>query len=123
MTTPIPVDIKVQTRSRTFEIAFEDGTRSELTHEFLRVHSPSAEVRGHGPGQEVLQLGKEAVAIDRVEPVGSYAVRLCFNDGHDTGIYTWELLYEFACNRDRLWAQYLDRCAAAGHPRNSQPSH
>jgi len=116
MATPIPIDIKVHTRSRIFEIAFEDGIRGELTHEFLRVHSPSAEVRGHGPGQEMLQLGKESVTIDSVEPVGNYAVKLHFSDGHNTGIYTWELLYDMARNRDRLWGDYLARCAAAGHP-------
>jgi DUF971 family protein len=119
MATPIPVDIKVHTRSRLLEVSFDDGTQASLTHEFLRVHSPSAEVRGHGPGQEVLQLGKEAVAIDSVEPVGSYAVKFRFSDGHDTGIYTWELLYDLARDHDRLWTQYLDRCRAAGHPRSS----
>jgi DUF971 family protein len=118
MATPIPIDIKVHTLSRVFEIAFEDGTRGELSHEFLRVYSPSAEVRGHGPGQEVLQLGKESVTVDSVEPVGNYAVKLHFSDGHNTGIYTWELLYDMARNSDRLWGDYLARCAAAGHPRS-----
>ena len=115
--TPTPVEIKVHTRSRLFEIAFDDGVRAELTHEFLRVHSPSAEVRGHGPGQEVLQLGKQAVVIDKVEPVGHYAIKLRFSDGHDTGIYSWELLYDLARNHERLWIAYLDRCRAAGQPR------
>ncbi len=117
MSTPIPVDIKLHRQSRILEITFEDGLRSELTDEFLRVHSPSAEVRGHGPGQEILQLGKEAVTIESVEPVGHYAIKFRFSDGHDTGIYTWELLYELAQNHEHLWAAYLDRCAAAGHPR------
>lgn len=123
MATPIPIDIKVHTRSRRFEIAFEDGTRAELTHEFLRVHSPSAEVRGHGPGQETLQLGKETVTIEHIEPVGHYAVKLRFSDGHETGIYSWEVLYDLARNHERLWAEYLARCRAAGHPHPSAPSH
>ena len=122
MSTPVPVDIKLHTRSRICEIEFDDGLRTGLTHEFLRVHSPSAEVRGHGPGQEILQLGKEDVTIERVEPVGNYAIKLHFSDGHNTGIYSWELLYELASRRDALWAEYLDRCRAAGHPhRHEQP--
>lgn len=118
MATPLPIDITVHTRSRILEIAFDDGTRAELTHEFLRVHSPSAEVRGHGPGQETLQLGKEAVTIDSVEPVGNYAVKLRFSDGHDSGLYSWDVLYDLAVHRDALWAAYLERCRAAGHPRH-----
>ena len=95
-TTPIPTEIKLHQVSRKLEIAFNDGARFELPYEFLRVYSPSAEVRGHGPGQEVLQLGKKNIGIKSVEPVGSYAVTLTFSDGHDTGIYSWEYLYDWA---------------------------
>ena len=94
ITTPIPTEIKLHQVSRKLEIAFNDGARFELPYEFLRVYSPSAEVRGHGPGQEVLQLGKKNIGIKSVEPVGSYAVTLTFSDGHDTGIYSWDYLRE-----------------------------
>ena len=95
-TTPIPTEIKLHQVSRKLEIAFDDGTRFELPYEFLRVYSPSAEVRGHGPGQEILQLGKKNIEIKGIEPVGSYAVMLTFSDGHDTGIYSWDYLSSWA---------------------------
>jgi DUF971 family protein len=96
------------------EVAFSDGKVFRLPCELLRVYSPSAEVRGHGPGQEVLQAGKREVEITAIEPVGSYAVRLVFSDGHDTGLYSWDTLYYLGTNQDRLWREYLDRLAQAG---------
>ena len=88
-----------------------------MSSEFLRVHSPSAEVRGHGPGQDVLQIAKQAVRIERIEPIGNYAVRLCFDDGHDTGLYSWEELLSLGRNQSELWETYLHRLQAAGHQR------
>jgi DUF971 family protein len=111
---PVPTEIKLHRKSRVMEITFEDGERFELSYEFLRVHSPSAEVRGHGPGQEVLQAGKKEVDIVELEPVGSYAVQPRFSDGHATGIYSWEYLYGLGRNRDALWREYLERLRAAG---------
>ena len=96
------------------EIAFSDGRSFELPYEFLRVYSPSAEVRGHGPGQEVLQTGKKDVDIVNLEPVGSYAVQPPFSDGHATGIYSWDYLYELGTNREAMWKSYLERLEAAG---------
>ncbi len=116
---PQPTEIKLHRRSRELEIAFADGKRFHLPAELLRVYSPSAEVKGHGPGQEVLQVGKEAVAIDRIEPVGQYAVRLCFDDGHDTGLYDWRLLYELGDGQPEHWQDYLERLAEAGHERKT----
>ena len=116
---PKPTSIVLHQRSRVLEVEFDDGTRFELPCEYLRVCSPSAEVRGHGPGQEVLQTGKENVAIVAVEPVGTYAVLLRFDDGHDTGIYSWELLYKLGREQDALWARYLERLAAAGVDRDA----
>jgi DUF971 family protein len=116
-TTPIPTEIKLHQVSRKLEIAFNDGARFELPYEFLRVYSPSAEVRGHGPGQEVLQLGKKNIGIKSVEPVGSYAVTVTFSDGHDTGIYSWEYLYELGANYVALWDRYVSRMEAAGASR------
>lgn len=113
-----PTEIKLHQKSRVLEIAFDDGSRHQLPVEYLRVYSPSAEVRGHGPGQEVLQVGKENVNIARIEPVGAYAVRLCFDDGHDTGLYSWEWLHHLAVNRERLWQEYLARLEQAGYRRN-----
>lgn len=112
-----PTEIRLHRRSRTLEVAFDDGARFGLPCELLRVYSPSAEVRGHGPGQEVLQTGKEAVNIVAVEPVGNYAVKLVFDDGHNTGLYTWDLLYRLGAKRDEFWALYLERLRAAGHER------
>ena len=106
--------ITLHQKSRVLEIAFSDGRSFRLPYEFLRVYSPSAEVRGHGPGQEVLQTGKRNVEIRSLEPVGSYAVQPQFSDGHNTGIYSWEYLYELGENQDKLWSQYLDKLKAAG---------
>jgi DUF971 family protein len=116
-TTPAPSEIKLHQKSRVMEFTYADGRRFELSYEFLRVYSPSAEVRGHGPGQEVLQSGKKSVDIVAVEPVGSYAIQPRFSDGHDTGIYSWDYLYELGMNRDRMWADYLQRLEAAGASR------
>ena len=112
-----PTDIRLHQKSRVLEIAFNDGASFRLPCELLRVYSPSAEVRGHGPGQEVLQLGKEGVNIRAIEPVGSYAVKLVFDDGHDTGLFSWELLYKLGAQQDELWAHYLERLKQAGHER------
>jgi DUF971 family protein len=101
------------------ELSFADGTRFILPYEFLRVYSPSAEVRGHGPGQETLQVGKRDVTIAEVEAVGHYAIRPKFSDGHDTGIYSWEYLYDLGSRKDELWAQYLDRLERAGASRDT----
>jgi DUF971 family protein len=114
---PVPVEIKVRNRSRTLCVAFDDGVLFELPFEYLRVHSPSAEVKGHGPGQEVLVLGKENVAIRAVQPVGQYAVKLVFDDGHDTGLYSWKYLYELGRDRAQNWARYLERVHQARLPR------
>jgi len=100
------------------EIAFSDGQVFRLPYEYLRVYSPSAEVRGHGPGQEVLQVGKRDVGIREVEAVGHYAIRPTFSDGHDTGIYSWDYLYDLGARQDDLWQRYLDRMAAAGVSRD-----
>lgn len=112
-----PTEIKLHQKSRQMEISFADGKRVELSYEFLRVYSPSAEVRGHGPGQEVLQVGKKNVEITAIEPVGSYAVQPRFSDGHDSGLYSWDYLYELGLDRDQLWQQYLQRMQAAGASR------
>jgi DUF971 family protein len=114
---PIPTEIKLHQVSRKLEIAFDNGARFELPYELLRVYSPSAEVRGHGPGQEVLQVGKKNIEIKGIEPVGAYAVSLTFSDGHDTGIYSWDYLYELGENHAALWDRYLGRMAAAGASR------
>ncbi len=119
-TTPRPTEIRLHRQSRVLELGFDDGSRFELSCEFLRVYSPSAEVRGHGAGQEVLQTGKEDVNIERIEPVGQYAVRLCFDDGHDTGLYSWSLLYDLGRRRDELWQQYLARLKEAGVERKEE---
>lgn len=114
---PHPTEIKLHQKSRVLEIGFDDGKVFSLSCELLRVYSPSAEVRGHGPGQEVLQVGKAGVEITAVEPVGHYAVRLVFSDGHDTGLYTWDYLYGLGEDRDALWQQYLEKMQAAGASR------
>lgn len=112
-TTPQPTEIKLHQASRVLEIAFSDGATFRLPYEYLRVYSPSAEVRGHGPGQETLQVGKREVTIANVEPVGLYALRPTFSDGHDTGIYSWDLLYDLGVRQDELWRRYLARLEAA----------
>jgi DUF971 family protein len=111
-----PTSIKLRTKSRVLEVAFADGNTYALPFEYLRVYSPSAEVRGHGPGQETLQLGKHAVAITQVEPVGNYAVRLVFDDGHGTGLYTWHYLHELGREHAAKWANYLERLKELGVP-------
>jgi len=118
--TPIPTEIKLHKESRILEVAFTDGKRFEFTCEYLRVFSPSAEVRGHGPGQEVLQVGKKAVEITAIEPVGHYAVVLVFSDKHDSGIYSWDYLYDLGINQERYWQTYLQRMEAAGASRESK---
>ncbi len=125
MSKPQPTDIKLHSLSAILEIAFSDGAHFELPCEYLRVYSPSAEVRGHGPGQETLQLDKQDVNIESIRSVGNYAVALCFDDGHDTGIYTWELLYNLGQHHEELWAEYLGKLAAARHqrkPKNGEES-
>jgi DUF971 family protein len=110
---PTPTDIKLRTASRLLEVQFNDGTRYELPFEYLRVFSPSAEVKGHGGGEGVLQLGKQNIGISRLEPIGNYALRLHFDDGHNTGLYSWTLLHELGRDRDANWARYQQRCAEA----------
>jgi len=114
-----PTDIKLHQKSRVLEITFDDGAHFELPCEYLRVYSPSAEVQGHGPGQEVLQVGKENVNITAITPVGNYAVQLDFDDEHNTGIYSWDTLYVLGRDREALWARYLERLEAAGHKRKA----
>lgn len=114
---PPPTDIKYHKRSRELEVRFADGMSARLSAEYLRVHSPSAEVKGHSAGEGVLVTGKENVAIATIEPVGQYAVRLVFDDGHNTGLFTWPVLYELCAERDRKWARYLERLAQAGKTR------
>ncbi len=113
-----PTEIKLHQKSRQMEISFADGKRFELSYEFLRVYSPSAEVRGHGAGQEVLQTGKRLVEIHSLEPVGSYAVQPTFSDGHGTGIFSWDYLYELGERQEELWTDYLEKLAAAGASRD-----
>jgi len=116
---PVPTGITLHQRSRLLEIAFEDGSVFRLPYEFLRVYSPSAEVRGHGPGQEVLQTGKKDVEIRALEPVGSYAVQPTFSDGHATGIYSWEYLHHLGVNQERMWKEYLEKLKAADASRDA----
>ena len=118
MVTPTPTEIRLHQASHKMEIAFSDGAHFELPFEFLRVYSPSAEVRGHGPGQEVLQVGKREVQINAAEPVGHYGINLFFSDGHDTGIYSWEYLYDLGVNQAAMWDEYLKRMEAAGASRD-----
>jgi len=115
---PRPTEIKLHQNTRVLEISFDDGKTFELSCELLRVYSPSAEVRGHGPGQEVLQVGKRDVTINQIEPVGTYAVQFLFSDGHDTGIYSWDLLYDYGLRRDEMWSHYLKRLEEAGASRD-----
>jgi DUF971 family protein len=112
-----PTEIKLHQKSRVLEIAYSDGRSFRLPYEFLRVYSPSAEVRGHGPGQEVLQTGKREVEIRNLEPVGSYAVQPAFSDGHSTGIYSWDYLYELGSKQEKMWSEYLAKLEAAGASR------
>lgn len=116
--TPIPSEIKLHQKSRLLEIAYENGECYKLDFEYLRVFTPSAEARGHGPGQETLQTGKRNIDIERIEPVGSYAVRLVYSDGHDSGLYSWDLLYNLGKHHDELWQQYLNQIDAQGLSRD-----
>ena len=113
----VPSEIKLQTKSRQIVLSFEDGNHFDLPFEYLRVHSPSADVQGHGPGQEILQKGKENVIVTDIQPVGHYAVRLIFDDGHDSGLFTWEHLYGLGKDQESRWTAYLDRLQAAGYAR------
>ncbi len=118
---PTPTDLIHHRVSRELEIVFDDGFSRRLPCEYLRVFSPSAEVRGHGPGQEVLVIGKENVNIERIEPVGNYAVRLVFDDGHDSGIYSWDELYALATQFEENWQGYLAQLEEAGVERAPKP--
>jgi DUF971 family protein len=120
--TPNPTELKLHQKSRELEISFADGSNFRLSFEFLRVFSPSAEVRGHAPGEETLQTGKRNVDIKALEPVGNYAVQPFFSDGHDSGIYSWDLLYRYGKDKDALWADYLARLEAAGENRDVDAS-
>jgi DUF971 family protein len=115
---PLPVNVVLHTASRVLELEYDDGARFRLPFEFLRVHSPSAEVRGHGPGQETLQVGKRDVAIVALQPVGHYAIQPEFSDGHTSGIFAWDYLYDLGVNQERLWADYVQRLEAAGASRD-----
>lgn len=117
-----PIDIKLHQKSRVLEIAFDDNTHFKFPCEYLRAYSPSAEVRGHGPGQEVLQTGKENVNITNIEPVGTYAVLLHFDDGHATGIYSWDWLHNLGVQQEQLWNEYLTRLEQAGYQRKPTPT-
>lgn len=119
--TPLPTQIQLHQRSRLLEIHFDNQTECMLSCEFLRVYSPSAEVRGHGAGQEVLQVGKENVNITAIEPVGRYAIKLVFDDGHDTGLYSWDYLYYLAQQYESLWQDYITKLTMAGHTRKEPP--
>jgi DUF971 family protein len=116
--TPIPTDIKLHQKSRFVELFYENGERYELDFEFLRVFTPSAEARGHGPGQEVLQTGKRNVEIERIEPIGNYALCFVFSDGHDSGLYSWDLLYNLGKHHDELWQDYLKQIETQGLSRD-----
>ena len=118
---PPPTDLKYHKRSRELEVRFADGMNARLSAEFLRVHSPSAEVKGHAAGEGILVTDKETVGIAQIEPIGLYAVRIVFDDGHNTGLYTWSYLYEMCGERDRMWARYLERLAQAGKARHPEP--
>ena len=117
--TPTPQDLTVHSKSRVLEISFSDGQTFRIPFELMRVYSPSAEVQGHGPGQEVLQTGKREVGLAGLEPVGNYGVKPTFTDGHDSGIYTWDYLYQLGAQQDRFWADYEARLQAAGADRDA----
>jgi DUF971 family protein len=117
---PVPTDLVLHQTSNRLEVTFSDGRSFSLPTEFLRVHSPSAEVRGHGPGEGTLQVGKRGVTITDIDPVGTYAVKLVFSDGHDTGIFSWALLYDYGLNQDTMWARYLQRLDAAKGSRDPE---
>ena len=116
--TPIPTEIRMHQKSRRLELSFDNGEHYELTFEFLRVFTPSAEARGHAPGQETLQVGKQDIDLLRIEPVGNYAIKPVFSDGHDSGIYSWDILYTLCAHRDELWQAYLDKLQEQGASRD-----
>jgi DUF971 family protein len=116
---PTPQELTVHSQSRVLEVAFSDGARFRIPFELMRVYSPSAEVQGHGPGQETLQTGKRNVTLDGLDPVGNYAVQPRFSDGHDSGIFSWDYLYFLGDQQDRLWQEYADRLTAAGIDRDA----
>ena len=116
---PHPTEINLHQQSKMLEIKFDDGAHFEMSCEYLRVHSPSAEVQGHGPGEGVLQVDKEDVGIERIEPVGNYAIQIYFDDDHNTGIYSWDTLYKLGANKEKNWQDYLDRLKAAGAPHSA----
>ncbi|MSP44009.1 MAG: DUF971 domain-containing protein [Alphaproteobacteria bacterium] len=116
---PWPLEVKLKQAENILEISFDDASLFRLSAEFLRVHSPSAEVKGHGPGQEVTVAGKRDVAITRLDPVGNYALRIHFDDGHDTGLYTWAYFYELGLSHEKLWNEYLGRLVAQGLSRDA----
>lgn len=116
----VPTDLVLHQASNRLEVTFSDRRGFSLPAEFLRVHSPSAEVRGHGPGEGTLQVGKRTVTIIDIDPVGTYAVKLVFSDGHNTGIFSWALLYDYGLNQDTMWARYLQRLEAAKASRDPQ---
>jgi DUF971 family protein len=124
--TPIPSEIRLHQKSRVLEFAYESGERFMLDFEYLRVFTPSAEARGHGPGQETLQTGKRGINIERIEPVGTYAIRPIFSDGHDSGLYSWDLIYNLGKHHEELWQEYLQQLEAQGLSRDidttSRPS-
>lgn len=117
--TPTPTALTVHSQSRVLEIAFSDGTEFKIPFELMRVYSPSAEVQGHGPGQEVLQTGKREVNLVELEPIGNYAVKPVFSDGHESGIFSWDYLYFLGSEQARLWADYLQRLETAGAQRDA----
>jgi DUF971 family protein len=117
--TPTPQDITVHGASRVLEVSFTDGASFRIPFELMRVYSPSAEVQGHGPGQEVLQTGKRLVELEGLEPIGNYAIKPTFSDGHDSGLFTWEYLYFLGSEQDQLWADYERRLQAAGTDRDA----
>ena len=117
--TPTPTSITVHQQSRQLEVGFSDGAHFHIPFELMRVYSPSAEVKGHGPGQETLQTGKREVGIVALEPVGNYAVQPTFSDGHDSGIFSWDYLYHLGAEQARLWQEYFDRLQAAGVDRDA----
>lgn len=116
--TPRPTEIKLHKQSRILDITFSDGKAFHFSYEFLRVHSPSSDVRGHGPGQGILQTGKREININQVKPVGNYAIQLDFSDGHNTGLYSWDLLYSYGLDQDKMWQQYLQRLKEANASRD-----
>jgi DUF971 family protein len=119
---PKPTEITLHKTSHVLEVAFNDGERFQLPTEYLRVNSPSAEVQGHGPGQGVLQVGKQDVNIEKIEQVGTYAIQIFFDDNHDTGLFSWDILYTLGKEHNTLWPQYLEQLKAAGHDR-PDPKH